>query len=188
MRAPDKRRRNPPRCNHRVWASIKSLDHILAPPRVCFTFTVIGNYQTHPLNMGENWKYCEILGTYIQNFASKWRWGIVRNDSFLFHKAHHLRFPITFRIHFVIIRSLFIYHRLLIKELRQNFNENYLQLSRIETYIDRHTQINIIGTYLYIGIYFCGDCRIEISQIEIDSLLVDKVLVLSNKHLDHLLL
>lgn len=54
MRAPDKRRRNPPRCNHRLWASVNTLDHILAPLQTCFTFTVFDNYQTHPLYKGEN--------------------------------------------------------------------------------------------------------------------------------------
>lgn len=50
--------------------------------------------------------------------------GIVRNDSFLFHKAHQLRFPITFRTHLVIIRSLFIYLRLFFK----NFVEIFMKI------------------------------------------------------------
>lgn len=54
MRAPDKRRRNPPQCNYRLWASVKALDHILAPPQACFTSTVISNYHMHPLYKGVN--------------------------------------------------------------------------------------------------------------------------------------
>lgn len=70
------------------------------------------------------------LALTIQNFASKWRWGKVCEDSFLFYKAHTLWFSITFATHLLHILSLFIYDTHLLQILSPNFIENYLQLSR----------------------------------------------------------
>lgn len=82
---------------------------------------------------------------------------MVRNDSFLFHTAHRLWFPITVRFHFITIRSLFIYLTLATKAFRQNGNENYLQLSHTQEQTDNfnfHQSENTKRPLTLILIYF----------------------------------
>lgn len=94
---------------------------------------------TNPLTRVKIGNIAKYLALTIQNFASKWRWGIVRNDSFLFHKARRLWFPITLTIHFITIGSLFIYLGLVLEAFCWKSNENYLQLS--------HTQEQTTSTF-----------------------------------------